>query len=191
VSDETAERLLEAGRSAFAAHGYDGATTRGICAAAGVNVATLAYHFGGKEGLYRAVVDRMYESMLAVAVPDPLPGDLEARIRCVVGVLWRFAREHRTDIRLLLRHVLEHERLPEEVNRRWTPKTVAAGLALVQALGLPPDRDPRLALLTLNHLMARYAVTDPAELGQLLGADDPDAAIEAHLAEVAALLLSR
>jgi len=47
--------LVEATRI-FAEKGYARASTREICAAAGLNVAAIHYHYGGKEGLYRAVL---------------------------------------------------------------------------------------------------------------------------------------
>jgi AcrR family transcriptional regulator len=46
------QRLLEAAQQAFAARGFDGATVRDICRRAGVNIAGINYHFGGKEELY-------------------------------------------------------------------------------------------------------------------------------------------
>ena len=48
--------LLSEATSIFAEKGYAKASTREICAAAGLNVAAIHYHFGGKEGLYRAVL---------------------------------------------------------------------------------------------------------------------------------------
>ena len=53
---DTRTRLLEAAGPVFAAHGFDGATVREICAAAEVNVAAVGYHFGDKLGLYREVI---------------------------------------------------------------------------------------------------------------------------------------
>lgn len=56
-SDDTRERLLAAGLALFGRHGYDGVTTRMLAAAARVNQSAIPYHFGGKEGVYRAVAE--------------------------------------------------------------------------------------------------------------------------------------
>ena len=54
-------RLIAAGLAIFAKHGYDGASTRMLTAAAKVNLAAIPYYFGGKEGLYHAVVMSIVE----------------------------------------------------------------------------------------------------------------------------------
>lgn len=59
---DTRTRLLQAAGPVFAAHGFDGATVREICAAASVNVASVGYHFGDKLGLYREVIRGIRES---------------------------------------------------------------------------------------------------------------------------------
>jgi AcrR family transcriptional regulator len=51
--------LLKAGQSAFARHGFEGASLRGIAAAAGVDPALAAYHFGSKQALWEAVIERL------------------------------------------------------------------------------------------------------------------------------------
>jgi len=55
------ERLLEAAIDVFGKHGYESATTRMIAGAAGVNIAAIPYYYGGKEGLYHAVVSYIVE----------------------------------------------------------------------------------------------------------------------------------
>jgi AcrR family transcriptional regulator len=54
--EETRHEILRAAADAFAEAGFVGATTRLVATRAGVNVATLHYHFGSKVGLYRAVL---------------------------------------------------------------------------------------------------------------------------------------
>ena len=61
--------LLGAGQTAFSRHGFEGASLRRIAASAGVDPALAAHHFGSKEALWRAVIERMSES-LVILVPE-------------------------------------------------------------------------------------------------------------------------
>lgn len=54
---ETRQRLLDAAHEVFSESGYDGASIRQIVLKAGANVASVNYHFGGKDALYREVVE--------------------------------------------------------------------------------------------------------------------------------------
>lgn len=54
--------LLDAALVEFARHGLAGARTSAIAARAGVNKQLISHHFGGKEGLYRALIDRWLEA---------------------------------------------------------------------------------------------------------------------------------
>lgn len=65
----TRERLIDAGLDAFGLYGFDGASTRDIAARAGVNIAAIPYHFGGKEGLHRAVAQHIVDSIGANLAP--------------------------------------------------------------------------------------------------------------------------
>lgn len=56
-SDGTRSAILDAALAAFGAHGFAGATTRGIAAQAAVTLPSIAYHFGGKQGLYIACAE--------------------------------------------------------------------------------------------------------------------------------------
>lgn len=54
---ETRQRLLEVAGEVFAERGFREATIREICERAKANVASINYHFGDKEALYRSVFD--------------------------------------------------------------------------------------------------------------------------------------
>lgn len=58
------ELLLNAARKIFASHGYDRTSTRDIAKAAGVNISLISYHFNGKEGLYRTLLQEMTNAPL-------------------------------------------------------------------------------------------------------------------------------
>ncbi|MEM9587265.1 MAG: CerR family C-terminal domain-containing protein [Planctomycetota bacterium] len=55
-SQDARTRILAAAGNVFAAQGYEGATVREICSLATANVASVAYYFGDKMGLYRSVI---------------------------------------------------------------------------------------------------------------------------------------
>jgi AcrR family transcriptional regulator len=60
-SSETRERLLKTAILAFGRRDYDGVAIRQIVEKAGVNIAAISYHFGGKQGLYTATVEYLAE----------------------------------------------------------------------------------------------------------------------------------
>jgi AcrR family transcriptional regulator len=54
---ETGEKILAAALKGFAEHGFAGASTRSVAAAAGVQHPLVNYHFKSKEGLWHAVLE--------------------------------------------------------------------------------------------------------------------------------------
>ncbi|MEF2071141.1 CerR family C-terminal domain-containing protein [Consotaella aegiceratis] len=56
-SDATRDRILAAALDVFGRMGFEGATTRSVANAAGVNLQAISYYFGGKEGLYTATAE--------------------------------------------------------------------------------------------------------------------------------------
>lgn len=67
------ERILRAATELFAERGYDATSTRTIADSVGLNIATVAYHVGGKPDLYREVVRRGHQ-----AQRDAMAGPLVA-----------------------------------------------------------------------------------------------------------------
>lgn len=65
----TKQRLLESALEAFASRGYEGVGTREIAERAGANVSAIRYHFGDKEGLYRAVIQHISEGVREGVAP--------------------------------------------------------------------------------------------------------------------------
>ncbi len=64
---ETADSLMATATRLFAERGYSGASVRAICEAAETNVNAISYHYGGKQGLYEAILARLGGSQLASA----------------------------------------------------------------------------------------------------------------------------
>src|SRR5579863_875521 len=55
---ETRRRLLDSAERLFATHGLDAVSVRDITEAAGANTAAIHYHFGNKQDLIAAIVER-------------------------------------------------------------------------------------------------------------------------------------
>ncbi len=185
--------LKEAGRL-FAERGFKGTTTRSIGEAAGCNVATIAWHFKDKRGLYDACLEAMYERLLGLELPARLqpvqtPEEGRERLRQLVRFLFAIMLENRDHVRLLQRHVLDRRTLPELVAQRYTAALLARASDLVKLLELPEDRDYRLALLDLNHLVSRYVLSEPEDLALFIDGGAVHEVLADHLADLAVLLL--
>ena len=59
----TRTALLDAALQEFAAHGYEGASTRAIATAAGTHQPQINYHFDSKEELWKAAVDHLFDRL--------------------------------------------------------------------------------------------------------------------------------
>jgi AcrR family transcriptional regulator len=143
VSDKTRDRILDAAEQHFAASGFAGATLRGIIRTARVNVAAVAYHFGAKDDLYAAVIERfaapVVERQLAALrlVDGPRP-DAEAVLRAffapplelVAGV----GKKGRTLSLFLGRIQAEVEPVADLVDRHFAACRDAFVAALARAL---------------------------------------------------------
>lgn len=80
TSDNAKTKLLFAAGPIFAEKGYEGSTVREICEAAGVNLASVNYHFGEKERLYIETVKlaqrlRDEQAPFRTMPPDSAPED--------------------------------------------------------------------------------------------------------------------
>jgi len=67
--DVARARLIEAALEVFGLLGFEGASTRAVAKAAGVNLQAISYYFGGKDSLYLAVADHILERITAYLGP--------------------------------------------------------------------------------------------------------------------------
>ena len=78
AGDQTRMALMMAGVRFFGAKGFEATSTREIAAAANANIASIAYHFGSKDGLRLACAEMVAKRIQGVV--DPIlraidPGD--------------------------------------------------------------------------------------------------------------------
>jgi AcrR family transcriptional regulator len=67
AADTTRAALVRAALKLFGRQGFDGTSTREIAAEAKANIGSIAYHFGGKEGLRAAAADYIVDTIQTIA----------------------------------------------------------------------------------------------------------------------------
>jgi AcrR family transcriptional regulator len=153
---ETRARLLDAAARLFAERGYARVTVRDICKKARANVAAVNYHFGGKDGLYRAVMRHAMETMQATTEAAREAGrDLPAadRIRAYVAVFADrlLGVHHETWIhQLMLREMSDPTpALAMVADEVLKPRMVYLSHAIAELLHCAPD-DPKVLRCALS-----------------------------------------
>jgi AcrR family transcriptional regulator len=81
----TREKLLKSAEKVFAEKGFHGATVKAIADEAGCNVSLISYHFEGKEGLFRVLLEGFGQDRLRdaekILQPAESAEDLRAKLR--------------------------------------------------------------------------------------------------------------
>ncbi|WP_029895624.1 TetR/AcrR family transcriptional regulator [Desulfohalovibrio reitneri] len=143
----TRERIIRAAGELFAERGYLGATAREVAAKAGVNPASINYHFDGKEGLYDAVLAEARQGFAPSLreVREALPCDapvwdrLEALVRYLVAELLSHDPS-RWHFKLMVREMtFPSERLLLLLDQEMAPRAEIMSGLTGEILGLPPD----------------------------------------------------
>ncbi len=85
IEHDTKEKLLVAAAQIFSQRGFGGATVKEIADQAGVNVSLISYHFNGKEGLFRTILEnfgreRLRDAEKILSPPENMQ-DLRAKLR--------------------------------------------------------------------------------------------------------------
>lgn len=161
AGERTRARVLDVALPLFAEHGFAGTSVRMVANAAEVNVATLAYHFTDKAGLYAAVIQRGYDELAHI------PVQMDSGLRGVVRDAWRYATSHRTLLRLLHRHFLDqgaHHQLAAGV---WSgPAAEGLRAMIFQARTDWQEHEFRMLIYTVLHLLVRFALEEPEQLAR-------------------------
>lgn len=195
-SELVALDLLEAALVEFAAHGFDGASTRAIAERAGAHQPQINYHFASKELLWQAAVDHLFglltdelEPSTATAASDL---DLVEAFADTVRRFVRFSSARPELHRIMnLESTADSPRLAWIVQRHVRPRFDALDLGWreLRATGAGAD----LTVLEVWQLLVGFGALPYANaplLTRLTPFDSTDAdAVEAHAARLVALLL--
>ncbi len=109
--DETKQRIIQGTAQVFAQKGYEGATTRAIAQAAGVNEVTLFRHFGNKKNLFLAMISqRSPLRSVKEVLENQLTGDYRQDLLTIGNQYMTTMLEQRKEI---LMSLCAAEQLPE------------------------------------------------------------------------------
>jgi AcrR family transcriptional regulator len=173
-ADRTRAALLDAALEEFAAKGFAGARVRDIAQRAGVSKDLVAYHFGGKDGLYLAVQQAWLQREDGFADPALPLSDLLARY------LHDALADPRPMRLLAWRGLTSPDAAPPDGS---PPAEDLSGTRDRQRRGeLPADVDPAVLRLVLLAVVAAPVVF-PGHARKLLGAGPGDPEFEARYAQ--------
>ena len=153
---ETRARLLNAAARLFAERGFARVTVRDICLGARANVAAINYHFGGKQGLYTAVMESAIATMQATTDAARAAGEgrsaeerLRAYVRVFVQRLMGLGRDTRIH-QLMMREIADPSPALDMVAERvLKPRMEYLYGTIGELMGLPAD-DPRVVRCALS-----------------------------------------
>ena len=158
------EKLLAAATRLFAEKGFAGVSIRQLAEAAGVNSAMISYYYGGKEGLYEAVLTTQYERLLtkfeAIAA---LEAPVKEKIRQYAEVIrLNHTAEQPLMARLIQGELTSPTACMEKVVRNYTSRIarIVSGIVQqgVEAGEFRQDIPPIFATLALAGMLNFYFI---------------------------------
>lgn len=167
MENDTRIKLIEAATPLFAKKGFAAVTVRELANAAGVNVAAVSYHFGGKEELYHAVVEHQFAPIAEAlqAMPALSPASGEERLAMYASRIAGVHRQRPYLVRFMHAELTNPTTAFEQVIKRHLPKVFAflhqAFREGVAAGEFRPDLHPGFAVLALAGIMNFYFIAKP------------------------------
>lgn len=180
-AERTQQALVDAAEVEFAAKGLAGARVSEIAERAGVNKQLISYYFGGKEGLYQALLERWYALEAEMAEPDISLDELVCRY-LATGL-------EQPDLqRLFVRESIEAE--PDDVAYEPDAPEVVDLRRRQDGGEIAPELDPAFVLLMFQSAVVANVVF-PGDVKRLLGLDPASPEYFAHADEQLRLLVRR
>lgn len=171
---DTSDLILDAAEELFARQGFAATTVKQIGAAAGVNPALIHYYFGNKEGLYRALLGRLFGTIMERGgerlAASPSPG---AALRAIIETQSETMLEHPAFPRLMARELVDHGMSHASDQVATLSTTLFQRLCDLirggQDAGIfRDDLDPRFAAVSVVSLIPYFHIARPV-VAALLG----------------------
>lgn len=175
-AEATKQRVLQAACSLFAARGVADTTTRQIAKAAKVSLATMHHYFGTKADLYESCIETTYAELgtltdeLEEAARDLGQGTtLRSLLDMAIRRSYEFARRHQSEVRLLMRRILDSGEADPDLRERYQLPLLERGVAMLTRASGQPEPKVRIMFLALHHTIVNFALTPERELAIVTG----------------------
>ncbi len=138
--ETTRQKILDAASRVFGEKGYREATHAEICRLAGVNTASINYHFGSKDALYRATWDHLAARLDAIyPIDGGVSQDAPAEERLAGNIRALLSRKaDRTELgdfhKIRMRELMNPTGLLDEAIAGWLHRTKAYTRGIIQEL---------------------------------------------------------
>ncbi len=160
------ERILDASRDLFADKGYDAVSIREIAEAAGANSALIYYYFQDKDGLYRQVIESVFNLLLQRVQeiigqggdePETVLGEL-------AGMYAHFLEENPSLVRIMYYELARGgPNLPVLADKILQPIFLTVRKVIERGMeeGTLQPLDPSLSVLSLISMLLFYFIGRP------------------------------
>jgi len=155
------ENILDAAIALFAERGVAGASIAEITSRAGVAQGLVNYHFGGKEQLISAVIDRWFETVLGFAQVEGAPDEALAAVIDGALMATAFAVPLQRAVLAMQQQPATHRLFAESEQRHAADVTAAEDAVrdLFRARGAAdPGLEEVMLRSTLEGVFVKYAV---------------------------------
>ncbi|MFS2205990.1 TetR/AcrR family transcriptional regulator [Variovorax sp. Varisp36] len=162
--------ILETAGRLFAAQGFAQSTSKEICTRAGTNMAAINYHFGGRDGLYEAVLIEAHRQLVSL---DELMAlsmastDARLKLRAFLTHMVEMSAQPKAPwgFRVVLREALSPSpAMPAMIQRAVLPKAKLLRGIIGEIMGLPGDHPSVQRSLLLTVLPCLVMTVAPKDL---------------------------
>ena len=125
MAGETRERILDVAERLFADSGFASTSLRDITAEAGVNLAAVNYHFGSKEALLGAILERRIRPMndRRIALLDKVEAEADADGAAVEQIVMAFLNPAFQQVMAMGTHRRQLLKLLGQLHTQANPET--------------------------------------------------------------------
>ncbi len=189
MEKDAKEKLIEAGERLFAEKGLAGVSIRLLAKEAGTNSALISYHFGGKEGLYAAILEKQFAPINELLAK--VKGIRASSTEKIMGYAQNVVIIHKKMpylTKFLMGELLNSSPFFEPVIRKYIERiylfmteTLRDGIAAGE---FRQDLDVKTATLALAGMMNFYFITRPITRHFVVNDSEQDAQYAMNAIEI-------